>query len=92
MPLGRLVTLALLVGVLTACGGGPDVVTLMAPSPDRPPVTCMAKATDLCPLTRPDTPRTAVTFHTQCAEAWQGCHEEVALWRARQNEIDEHGF
>ena len=96
MRMGRSPSLAagaVVLSVLAGCGwGGDDTPSaIQAPSPDRPPVTCMARETDQCPLERPDTPREAVTAHGKCAEAWQGCHEETLKWRARQDEIDAVG-
>ena len=88
-----LISSVVVLSALAGCGwGGDDTPTaIQAPSPDRPPVTCMARATDQCPLDRPDTPREAVTALGKCAEAWQGCHEETLKWRARQDEIDAVG-
>ena len=93
MRMGRSPALAagaLVLSALAGCGwgSGDTPTTIQAPSPDRPPVTCMARAADECPLARPETPREAVTAHAKCAEAWQGCHEEALKWRARQDEID----
>ncbi len=75
---------------LAGCGlgGGDRTTVIQAPSPDRPPVTCMARATDTCPLERPETPRQAVNAHAKCAEAWQGCREETMNWRAREAAIE----
>ena len=89
--MGRSAALAGVVLILLAgCSwaGGNARAVIQAPSPDRPPVTCMARAADQCPLERPDTPREAVTAHASCAKAWQGCHEETLKWRTRADEID----